>query len=98
MFSTAYIIYVMFSIAYIMYAMFTIGQKRTAVSTTGKKFISWWKSKISLCKADAASLQPTSCSDFDPRSWKQEECIWNAGFESLGVDTEGSGIRGQHAN
>jgi hypothetical protein len=50
----------------------------------GKKWVSWWVSRVSLCTADAATLQPVSCSDYDPRSWKDEECMWSAGFESLG--------------
>jgi hypothetical protein len=50
----------------------------------GKKWVSWWVSRVSVCTADATSLQPLSCSDYDPRSWRDEECMWSAGFESLG--------------
>jgi hypothetical protein len=50
----------------------------------GKKWVSWWVSRVSMCTADAVTLQPLSCSDYDPRSWRDEECMWSAGFESLG--------------
>jgi hypothetical protein len=53
----------------------------------GKKWVSWWVSRVSLCTADAATLQPLSCSDYDPRSWRDEECMWSAGFESLGEES-----------
>lgn len=48
-----------------------------------KKWISWWTNRISLCTADAATLQPQACTNFDPRNWT--DCMWNAGFETLGV-------------
>jgi hypothetical protein len=50
--------------------------------TTAHKWISWWSSKISLCRSNPTTLQPVSCTDFEPRDWK--DCLWNAGFESLG--------------
>ncbi|KAF6264081.1 hypothetical protein COO60DRAFT_1698523 [Scenedesmus sp. NREL 46B-D3] len=51
-----------------------------------KKWVSWWVSRVSLCTADAASLQPLACSDYDPRPWRGGECMWSTGFESLGPE------------
>jgi hypothetical protein len=49
---------------------------------TEKKWISWWTNRISLCSTDPATLQPTACTDYDPRDWS--DCMWNGGFETLG--------------
>lgn len=49
-----------------------------------KKWISWWTNKISLCTSDPLTLQPQSCTDFEPRNWT--DCLWNGGFETLGPE------------
>ena len=50
----------------------------------GEAEISWWASKVAVCSADADTLQPVACEDYDPRDWK--ECLWNKGFEGAGVE------------
>lgn len=41
-----------------------------------------------MCSVDSQTLQPTSCEDYDPRTWK--ECEWSLGFEGEGKHTSSS--------
>eukprot|EP00882_Tetradesmus_deserticola_P005791 GHRQ01006096.1.p1 GENE.GHRQ01006096.1~~GHRQ01006096.1.p1 ORF type:complete len:462 (+),score=146.26 GHRQ01006096.1:352-1737(+) len=49
-----------------------------------EEYISWWGSKLSVCSVDSLTLQPRSCEDYDPRTWK--ECEWSKGFEGAGPE------------
>lgn len=55
-----------------------------AAKTPDEALISWWGSKIAVCGLDAATLQPTACENYDPRTWA--ECLWNKGFEGTGPE------------
>lgn len=50
----------------------------------GRNYISVWQSWILLCTVDPNTMQPTSCRDYDPRTF--EECLWQEGFEGTGVE------------
>lgn len=49
-----------------------------------EQYISWWSSKMAVCSVDSKTLQPTTCQDYDPRTWK--ECEWSKGFEGEGPE------------
>eukprot|EP00775_Hariotina_reticulata_P011142 gene11142-11295_t len=49
-----------------------------------EEYISWWSSKLGVCSVESLTLQPISCEDYDPRTWK--ECEWSKGFEGEGPE------------